>query len=454
MFDFHRITLLAVKLFFCSMFLGLSVSAEALSPAVEQLVKWETEANAVAKRSPVAVKLEHYEVPMKILQTDFATDKLKYYNAFVIEKNGEKYVRWVINPEDTQWYVEFEKWLSSKGVASTRHQHFIGYQTASRSYIVEDPSTGLEFSLKMSTNRTGGSWTNKKQEWIDARDIRYTSDYIREGQKRIQLKDADILLEPAAFGAAEIDQGIVVRDLGGLTRGDRYYLPGFSALEENVGREIALKNGATSVTEFWEENYMKPLGRALAEYQANFGLAFDSPHSQNFLIELDKNMKPTGRIILRDLGDTYLTREFLEAVGRTDILKSYSPKQILKGAISGTSGVLHGNKAPSWLSPQDYEKWQVSYHEAYANRLSELTGVPVSEIKSVRHMTTMFSYSSKSIPTTSAAWKAYFSNSKHLHSVVWDRDSKEIPNYISNRMKPSFKNADCTKKTFYKISRM
>ncbi|HRP08704.1 MAG TPA: 3'-5' exonuclease, partial [Gemmatimonadales bacterium] len=59
---------------------------------------------------------------------------------------------------------------------------------------------------------------------------------------------------------------------------------------------------------FWNEHYNKPLARAIAEFAAITGMSYDSPHSQNFLVELDAGNRPTGRIVLRDFGDATLVR--------------------------------------------------------------------------------------------------------------------------------------------------
>ena len=42
-----------------------------VSANVHQLVSWETGANAVSKRSNELIRVEHYEIPLRLLQKDF-----------------------------------------------------------------------------------------------------------------------------------------------------------------------------------------------------------------------------------------------------------------------------------------------------------------------------------------------------------------------------------------------
>jgi hypothetical protein len=88
--------------------------------------------------------------------------------------------------------------------------------------------------------------------------------------------------------------------LSPFQKGDHYYLPGFSALHEDLGKQIALKAGYSDPALHWKRYLVEAAARAQAEFTAMTGLVLDSPHGQNLLVELDKDFKPTGRIAIRD----------------------------------------------------------------------------------------------------------------------------------------------------------
>lgn len=372
-----------MKVQITSVLLTLLVGLQSLaniSTAMKTLVDMETKANAVAVRSNEAVKIEHFEIPLRLVEQDVMKSYPKDIIASLIfEKNGEPHIRWMINPEDTKWHKEVEKWLTENKVSTERHHHFIGYQTASRSYIIYDPETKAEFSLKVSTNVTGGNWTDKKQTWEDASQIRMLNDFILDRLSKFGgISNTVVLYEPATFGIKALDQGMVVRSYGDLPKSKFHYLPGFSAVHEDVGRRIAEINGSNNPAEFWNKHYNLPLARSLAEFAALTGVVYDSPHSQNFMIELDKNMKPTGRIVLRDFGDSYLNEDFFKAVGRSDIPRKWEQPNITRGNFYVAVGIMHGNEPPSWLDmkgkgPNSYNSWGADFFTEYSKAFEEKT---------------------------------------------------------------------------------
>jgi hypothetical protein len=377
---------------------------------LRQLAQWETEANGISKRPSTLIKFKNFEIPEELIKSDVSsTTPEEIKKAFFFEKDGKKYVRWLIQPEDTKWYKEVEKFITTKtGKAPVAQEHFNGYLTASRSVLVVDPESGYSFSLKASTNQTGGAWKDKKQEWKDGLDIRAVSDYVARLEKNIKLKNAVILQEPMAFGIEELDQSNVIRLVGEVATCDKYYLPGFSALHDKVGKELA---GSESPVEFWNKNYVQPLGKALAEFAGIWGLSFDSPHSQNFLVELDKQKKPTGRVILRDLGDVFFLKEQSELFGAQNVAaRLAAAENLLTGRLSISVGLLHGNVPPSWVRPEQYENiWGPAFFQAFESEYQSLTDFDVNKIGSGMSASGEFSYINKTY-TVNQGWKTSMSN--------------------------------------------
>lgn len=351
----------------------------ALSEAARKLVEFETQSNAVSKRSKNAIAIEHFEIPLESVEMLFSVySDREALQSLTFTKNGKTYVRWLINPEDTKWHLEVSKFLESQGLDTTRYQYYRAYQSASRSYLIEDPVTGHEFFAKVSTDKTGGNWRDKRQEWKDAADVHQSAVHVQQAIARYQPRYFKYLDESLVFGLKNIDQGMVVRSLGGLGQSGNLYLPGFSALHEQTGRLIALKNGSVRPAHFWETHYVKPLARALAEFFVMTGLAYDSPHSQNFLVELDGNLRPTGKIVLRDTGDVYVTKPYTEAMGSN--FAEIFPKEQSKGAIPASVGLLHGNTKPRWVSEDIYNRWGARFFDEYQKTMSRLTGIPQATI--------------------------------------------------------------------------
>lgn len=377
-----------LKRHFISLFVILSlfssVFAKAITKELQATVTYETKANAADERSDTKIMLEHYEIPLDFVEKDIAArTPPRFVESMIFEREGRKYVRWLINPEDSKWHLKIARWLDKYGLSTRRHTYFEGYQTASRSYIVVDPHNGAEFSIKVSTNKTGGAWRDKKQSWADAQQIRRITDFVDERVRaQVPLQNIILLDEPMAFGLRALDQGMVIRSYEPISNSGKHYVPGFSIMHDKTGRSLALRNRALEPAAYWNAHYNKPLARAIAEFAAVSGMTYDSPHSQNFLVELDAAYKPTGKIVLRDFGDTYLSKNYFEAASREDILKIWEPSNVKEKSLPVSVGILHGNKPPSWMDLQNdfngnksYDQWGRDFFETFNEEFVKQTGI-------------------------------------------------------------------------------
>ncbi len=401
----------------CLWSLLLSTSAFSLTPAAKTLVHFETKANAVSSRNENPIQMPHFEIPVEFLEANLS-DRLRpeYLKHLLFKKRGKTYLRWILNPEDTLWSNEVAAHFQNKGIHLTKKYYFTGYQTASRSYIVEDPKQEIQFSVKSSTNKTGGHWSDKKQPIGEAIDSRLNAEFLADVQKKLAFKNIIILDEPAIFSIGDLDQAVVIRDLGFLndSTSDMIYVPGFSVLHEGTGKMIAEKNGSKDPKTYWTENYIKPVGRALGELAARTGMQFDSPHSQNFLIEMTKDYKPTGRIVLRDLADLYIYKDIAAVIHNDpeNYFKSFSQKENIINSIAGSFGPLHGNTFPTWVTTSDYKLWMTDFYSEFEKTFEAESKVSSTEFKKTEgRMSGLYYSNSYKIPkneATSEFWKNMF----------------------------------------------
>lgn len=409
-------------------------SESLISESTQQLVTWETTANAVSKRSDEVIRVEHYEIPLRLLQKDFDQNlDPKIRDSLIFSKNGESYVRWLINPEDSKWHLEVKAFLDKHKIDSTPKKLFDGYLTASRSMILVNPTNGASFSLKVSTDKTGGKWTDKKQTWEDAVQVRSMNKWLHETLPKMQNETLVVLEEPAAFGIKDLDQGMILRSLNDLPNDKFFYMPAFSVLHEGEGARIAKLNGSTNPVEFWNKHLVEPLGSALAEYFAMTGAWYDSPHAQNFLVELDREMKPTGRIVLRDLGDAYLLEDFVKNTKHAGLLKNWDPKNILSNKMITGIGLLHGNSAPGWMFSLEYKEYGWNFYRAFEKRFSEITNIPLSELSKTESKEVLFSYTRKTYQTTSDGWKKFLKFANCMNGETRTISGEKCPDFYQQR---------------------
>lgn len=338
--------------------------------AALQLVRWETRSNATVEQpaEPFA-KLEYFEVPLDLAEefTGHSVPEEVREALTVTKPDGRRYLRWILHPEDVKYAEELEAFLKARGVKAIRASGGLtGYSTASRSLVVVGEN-GHAFSVKVGLDEAPGNFKKDKGHTAgDAQSAVLLDQYIRKTTEKNPLVHAVVLAEPLAWGLKDRDHSLAmsVRSLSALEKGagDIYYLPGFSALHDATGRDIAKQNGSENPAEFWQKHYAEPLGRALGELAAKTGVVYDSPHSQNFLVELKKvgdKFIPTGRIVLRDLGDSYLIEAIASRHKKDFSARTFPTKN--SGLLPVSVGFIQGGHAPPWL-PRDAKRgWDASF---------------------------------------------------------------------------------------------
>lgn len=268
---------------------------------VVQLRFWEALANTFFYRKPT----DSVAIPFKMvppsevgLTTSSATPPA-LLRFMLGATNG---VRWLMHPLNTAPSVPYHKESTDGSIK--------GYYSASRSMFVM-LGKGL-YSFKLPTNSPhlrGELQPSKADMHNDAILSMRRSEHVREVDRELQPHDSlFVLTEMLSVAANRGGNGFSVRDLRPLQDG-HYYLPAFSIAY--VGAAIARFHNV-EFSSFWQRAYAEKVGEAKALLLLRYGLQMKTPNAQNWLVQLDKNFMPTGKIFLRDIADSSFV-EFIAA---------------------------------------------------------------------------------------------------------------------------------------------
>ncbi len=256
-----------------------------------QWLHWEERANLVGFRVPTSpVAIDVVDVPAEALTLDVAPGT----PAALVRR-----------------FVRAERVLLPKhplnrdaGVAffdARPAERWSARFTSSRTLaLVEDAS--LPISLKLATDHPHPDFVQPEKTRLreEARDALASGALIGRVDSALGSDPRlRILREALVVMVRGSESGMLVRDLRPLADG-HFYLPGFSL--PWCGREIAALHGE-GFDAFWARHYAAAVGRAKALLLARYGLQYETPNPQNLLLQLDASLRPTGQVVLRDVGD-------------------------------------------------------------------------------------------------------------------------------------------------------
>lgn len=257
---------------------------------IEQWLHWEEQANLAGFRTATApVELAVAEVPLSSVTVTLAGGRYDEIARCFLRDRSVLYPKHPLNADPSVAFfheppVEF--WRARF--------------TSSRTLVVR--SRGALFAVKLPTDHPHPSVIQPEKTKLreEARDALRVAALIDRVDRALG-PDPDLLLlrEMIAVLVRGSESGVLVRDLRPLQDGC-YYLPALSI--PFAGRELARLHGADFET-FWGRFYAEPAGRAKAKLAARYGLQYETPNPQNLLVQLDRELAPTGVMALRDLGD-------------------------------------------------------------------------------------------------------------------------------------------------------
>jgi hypothetical protein len=327
----------------------------------------------------------NYEIPEDLLSLDFSRSlDPGIRNALLFERDGKRFVRWIIQPEDTRFHLEVATWLRAKGLPHEPRTHFMGRYTASRSIVVQAPldQGGTRFSIKTSTNFTAGAYKDKKQTLGDAQALRLFDDVLEPHVKGLEELGVVVFREPGVVGIPQLDQGMVIRSLEPMFRAStgpkKFWIPAFTVTHSELGKLIASRNGSADPAAFWARHYARRAGHGAAAIAHRFGITSQNPHSQNYLIELDQRFAPTGRIGLRDLGDSFLYKPLAEKLPNgAELIAKWYQGYLREDYLHVAFTPFQGSRQPEWIpNPELARRWNLEFLDAFEKTFSELSGVP------------------------------------------------------------------------------
>ncbi len=362
---------------FCGNIFGNSSNARLIEkPPFEQWLLWEQEANfADFRKDRKPIKVDFSLVSQKGIDTTFLPDASVKLKDFIMSGNK---IRWFKHPYNTVKSLPDSQEVSDGNVKA--------FLTASRSLALK---VGDEFyTIKMPTDYPHGP---KGQYQLGKAS---TKEDILDGINRMNYftrVDSEIGLDPNLILAKEVamvadrstGEGFLFRDLSFMKSGN-YYLPALSI--PYIGREIAEKNGVP-VEEFWQTAYAELLGRSKAKLLLRYGAQMETPNSQNMLIELDKNLKPTGRLVFRDISDTVLIEGVATGLGESAILKKDSENGVENSDIIqpywSNSAWRFDEAGDKSFSRKTLIKWGHAHNLAYLKEIESALNLDLSHFEHI-----------------------------------------------------------------------
>ncbi len=342
-----------------------------------QWIRWEQKANIkIFQQSSEQVK-----IPVSKVKTDSLSIDLYEHTPEAIREN-------LITGDLTRWYKHpFNQTDTVPHFADPVVAYRGAYLTASRSLAVKFATD--YYTIKMGTSHPHGPKGAEQLKKIpmneDIQVGRNRMSYIEKVHREIG-PDPDLLLalDVAIVADRATHQGYMIRNMSFLKSGN-YYLPAFSL--PYIGREISFLNDVAP-EKFWQKHFAESLGKAKAKLLLRYGLQMETPNTQNILIELGAFLKPTGRIVLRDLSDTQFVMFPAASMGAADaIAKDYAlgldPTRTIKPYWKNSAWRLDESGEKSF-SPATLDSWGKAHDNAYKAELEKELNIDLSKFATTK----------------------------------------------------------------------
>jgi hypothetical protein len=348
-------------------------------------------------------------------------------------KAGKPHARWLFPKDDTKYRPALEAHLNRLGIPFEKGAALDARRTSSKSIIVTDPRTGRSYSFKGNNNNPpfshGGGDRPYPARWGYM--VRRLSDFYHK-QASLKspatgeplLKHTAIAFEPAMTGfvtpgGTVTDQSQTVRLMEAVSQGKRHHISGF------------VYERGRSRPEVKDVNWDKALygyGQALVEMPILLGFSVGSTHGQNIRFELDKDRRPTGRVVLLDLSDGHPIKQIWHANGQKALLRDWR-KMILPGDNRGWNSI-HDRRLVSQSFLGVSEPGHVdAVVRGMRDGLRRLTNLSEQEITSIT--------SRRSLRPYGTAWTRSFQTSKQMLRAIKPECLGFMRRHAARRTRPA-----------------
>jgi hypothetical protein len=324
-----------------------------------QWLLWEEQSNFAGFRTTTErVELEVVAVPRAELCVEIAPEAPRELVQRFIDDARVRFPKHPLNRDPS---VAFS--------AAPAAERWSARFTSSRTLVVAEPARARPFALKLATSHphTDVCQPEKTRMHKEVDEALQFAAHVRAVDARLGLDpELIILTESIGVRVPGSETGFLVRDLARLCDG-HVYLPAFSI--PFVGRALAALAGREFAA-FWGDAYAEPVGRAKARLLARYGLQYVTPNPQNILVQLDRRLRPTGAIVLRDLADTDFITDAARACGAawTRVTAKLAPET--------ANSFWAFDQAPnSAADPETLAHWYRRHDRAYLDELRRQRGL-------------------------------------------------------------------------------
>ena len=324
---------------------------------VAQWLDWEQQAN-----------LAGFRTSTKPVLVDVALVPRSELEIYVLPRAPQEIVERFVGPE----LVCFPRHPLNRDVSvayfdAPVQQRWTARFTSSRTLAMPGRESGEAlFSLKLATDHPHPDFVQPEKTKLRSEAIGVV-DWVRVIDRVDRalgpLDDVSLVTEVLVVLVAGGESGFMVRDLR-IFQDGHYYLPGLSL--PFVGRQIALAAGQDFAT-LWGRYFAQAIGRAKARLLARYGLWYETPNPQNVVVQLDRALRPTGRLLFRDIGDCECSTDS-HAQPPTD-----APWTRMHTALrpeTRTSFWAFGESGELSIDAETLERWYALHDDAYFGELA------------------------------------------------------------------------------------